>query len=96
MNADNMNPFLVVALLATLFTEAGRGDELAALAEKIRARTMRGGSEYWNCSRLEESRVSRNKFDGALVLQHTGMRYCEAELVSLSAENFLLAHFLFK
>jgi hypothetical protein len=37
-----------------------------------------------------------DKFDAALVLQHTGMTFCEGRLVSYSADNYLLAHFLFQ
>lgn len=38
----------------------------------------------------------KDKFNAALVLQHTGLTFCDGELKSLSAENYLLAHFLFK
>ena len=100
-----MNHFLVVVVLATLFSGVGRGNELAALAREDQA--VRAGGKDPRSDDERRKRVlellaagkvesPRNKFDAALVLQHTGMRYCEGELASLSAENYLLAHFLFK
>lgn len=38
----------------------------------------------------------RDKFNAGLILQHTGLVLCDGKLTSLSAENYLLAHFLFK
>ena len=43
-----------------------------------------------------ELRGPEDKFDAALILQHTGMTFCEGRLVSFSADNYLLAHFLFQ
>lgn len=40
--------------------------------------------------------VPEDKFNAALVLQHTGMTFCEKQLVSLSSDNYLLAHHLAK
>lgn len=40
--------------------------------------------------------TARDKFNAGIVLQHTGLTFCEGKLQSLSAENYLLAHFLFK
>jgi hypothetical protein len=37
-----------------------------------------------------------DKFDAALVLQHTGMTFCDDRLVSFSADNYLIAHYLFQ
>lgn len=39
--------------------------------------------------------TARDKFNAALVLQHTGLTYCDGALKSLCAENYLLAHHLF-
>jgi hypothetical protein len=39
---------------------------------------------------------AEDKFDAALVLQHTGMTFCDGTLVSYSADNYLLAHYLFQ
>jgi hypothetical protein len=36
-----------------------------------------------------------DQFDAALVLQHTGMDFCGKRLVSKSADNYLIAHYLF-
>ena len=40
--------------------------------------------------------VPEDKFNAALVLQHTGLTFCGDRLVSLSADNYLLAHYLAK
>jgi hypothetical protein len=45
---------------------------------------------------LGEVRVPEDKFNAALVLQHTPFTYCEKRLVSTSPDNYLLAHHLFK
>nr|WP_315485416.1 hypothetical protein [uncultured Undibacterium sp.] len=37
-----------------------------------------------------------DKFNAGLVLQHTGLNFCDGKLKSISPENYLLAHFLFK
>lgn len=41
------------------------------------------------------SMVPEDKFNAALVLDHTGLTYCDQRLVSKSADNYLLAHYLF-
>ncbi|MBU8932416.1 MAG: hypothetical protein KOO62_00265 [candidate division Zixibacteria bacterium] len=38
----------------------------------------------------------RDKLHAGYVLQHTGLAFCNDEFVSLSVENYLLAHELFK
>lgn len=38
----------------------------------------------------------QDKFNAGLVLQHTGLTFCDGTLTSLSAENYLLAHELLK
>jgi len=43
-----------------------------------------------------ELKGAEDKFDAAVILQHTGATFCEGRLVSYSAENYLLAHFLFQ
>ncbi len=37
-----------------------------------------------------------DQYDAALILQHTGLDFCEKRLVSKSADNYLLAHYLSK
>ena len=37
-----------------------------------------------------------DKFDAALVLQHTELKFCGKDLVSTSPENYLLAHYFFE
>lgn len=39
-------------------------------------------------------RTPEDQFHAALVLQHTGLTFCNDKLVSLSADNYLLAHHL--
>jgi hypothetical protein len=41
-------------------------------------------------------RTPEDKANAALVLQHTGMTFCGDKLVSLSPDNYLLAHELAK
>lgn len=38
----------------------------------------------------------QDKFNAGLVLQHTGLTFCEGKLVATSPENYLLAHELLK
>lgn len=42
-----------------------------------------------------ELKGPEDKFDAALVLQHTSMDFCDKRLVSKSADNYLIAHYLF-
>ncbi|WP_263380747.1 hypothetical protein [Granulicella paludicola] len=37
----------------------------------------------------------QDQFDAALVLQHTPLTLCDGKLVSMSADNYLMAHYLF-
>jgi hypothetical protein len=43
-----------------------------------------------------ELKGPQDKFDAALILQHTGMTFCDDRLVSYSADNYLIAHYLFQ
>lgn len=45
---------------------------------------------------LGQVATPQDKFNAGLVLQHTGLTLCDGTLTSLSAENYLLAHELFK
>jgi hypothetical protein len=38
----------------------------------------------------------QDRFHAAMILQHTGLRFCDGVLQSLSPENYLLAHHLFR
>lgn len=40
--------------------------------------------------------VPEDRFNAALILQHTGLTFCDKRLVSRSSDNYLLAHHLFK
>lgn len=39
-------------------------------------------------------RTPEDKFNAALVLQHTGLTFCDGQLKSVSPDNYLLAHHL--
>src|SRR4030095_4207823 len=41
-------------------------------------------------------KVPEDDFNAALVLQHTGFTFCEKRLISVSPDNYLLAHYLFQ
>ena len=43
-----------------------------------------------------ELKVPEDRFNAALVLQHTGLTFCDKRLVGKSPDNYLLAHYLFK
>ncbi len=43
-----------------------------------------------------EVKVPEDKFNAALILQHTRLTFCDKQLVSFSPDNYLLAHYLFK
>ncbi len=43
-----------------------------------------------------ELKGPQDKFDAALILQHTGMTFCDDRLVSYSTDNYLIAHYLFQ
>ena len=43
-----------------------------------------------------ELKVPQDKYNAALVLQHTPFTFCDKKLVSTSPDNYLLAHHLFK
>jgi hypothetical protein len=40
-------------------------------------------------------KTPEDQFNAALVLEHTPLTYCEKRLVSVSPDNYLLAHYLF-
>src|SRR5215207_711315 len=41
-------------------------------------------------------KTTTDKFNAALILQHTALTFCNGKLVSISPENYLLAHHLSK
>lgn len=43
-----------------------------------------------------ELKTPEDRYNAAIVLQHTPLTYCEKRLVSTSPDNYLLAHHLFK
>lgn len=101
-----MSKILLVLVLFVLSTSAkADNNELAQLAaedQAVRAGTSDPRSDDARRTRVLELIASGNtaspqdSFNAALVLQHTGLVSCDGEIKSLSAENYLLAHFLFK
>jgi len=94
--------FAALLLLATQV--AANNPELAAMAaddQAVRAGKADTSSDDARRQRvmalLAEGAVTspRDKFHAALILQHTGMEFCDGQLRSLSAENYLLASLLF-
>jgi hypothetical protein len=98
----------VLALLLITFAQIALADnrELARLAaDDQAARQMEvipPGSDDERRGKVLELlahgsvRTAQDKFNAALVLQHTGLTVCDRQLKSISAENYLLAHHLFK
>lgn len=100
--------FLVVFFLLAAFSGVSLAQdnaELATLAKEDQVSRMGQDITRTDDERrqqvfvlLAEGKVQspQDKFNAALVLQHTGMSFCGDTLVSLSAENYLLAHRLFE
>ncbi|MFT4178783.1 MAG: hypothetical protein QM612_04865 [Thermomonas sp.] len=95
--------FLLLCLLS--FAAWADNAELAQLAVEDQAVRMGGTDPRSDDARRERVlqimagggvASPKDKFNAALVLQHTGLAFCDGQLKSLSAENYLLAHFLFK
>ena len=100
--------FLCVALSCVflpLNNAYGQNPLLKELATEDRA--SRDGTKI---TRTDEERIKlaleliaqgalitpEDKFNAALVLQHTGLTFCEKRLVGHSPDHYLLAHYLFK
>ena len=101
-----VRPVILIVALALATACAGLGaNELSELARQDQA--VRAGEPDTSSDDARRRRVlellaegevksPRDKFNAGLVLQHTGLEFRHGELVSLSAENHLLAHFLFE
>ena len=100
-------PKIITLLLILMLSLPASADntELAQLAAEDQA--VRTGAPDLRSDDARRTRVlellasgdtasPQDKFNAALVLQHTGLTFCDGEIKSLSAENYLLAHFLFK
>lgn len=96
-------PLALIAMLSSPVLAAD--NELAQLTAEDQA--VRTGNNDPRSDDLRRKRVleilamggvmsPRDKFNAALVLQHTGLVYCDGQIKSASAENYLLAHYLFK
>ena len=98
--------FLALAVVSTTSTEAyAQNLLLRELANEDQA--SRSGKTF---ARTDADRVKivleqiaqrtlkvpEDDFNAALVLEHTGLTFCEKRLISVSADNYLLAHYLFK
>lgn len=95
----------VVRLLVGAGSARADDNELARLAREDQS--VRAGNEDLSSEDERRRRVlallaegvvvtPADKFNAGLVLQHTGLAFCGKELKSLSVENYLLAHFLFR
>lgn len=96
---------IAAALFAAPFL-FGQNAELKTLADEDQASRL--GTR--KVSRTDEERIKRvlellakgavqtpeDKYNAALVLDHTPLDFCEKRLVSKSADNYLLAHYLAK
>ncbi|KGM56297.1 hypothetical protein N800_08865 [Lysobacter daejeonensis GH1-9] len=98
---------LISLLLLVVFSLPARADdaELAQLAAEDQAVRAGGADSRSDDVRREKvleilaaggATTPQDKFNAGIVLQHTGLTFCDGKLQSLSAENYLLAHFLFK
>lgn len=98
--------FLVVlAVLLTSTNAAGQNQLLRELAKEDQ--DSRRGKKV---DRTDDDRISivlsmigqgevrepEDKFNAALILQHTGLTFCDKQLVGKSPDNYLLAHHLAK
>ena len=96
---------IIILFLCAVPGVLAQNSELKILAEEDQA--YRNGQ---NVTRTDEDRIKlvlellakgaavtpQDKFNAALVLQHTPATYCEKRLVSMSPDNYLLAHYLSK
>ena len=100
-------PRAIALLIPLLFSSLALADnteltQLAAEDQAVRTGAPDPRSDDVRRTRVLELLASgeatspKDKFNAALVLQHTGLVSCDGEIKSLSAENYLLAHFLFK
>src|SRR5436305_1632129 len=99
---------LIALLLCSAFSLQAQNPELKTLAEEDqRVRQDKPAKEITRSDQdrgrlvLEllakgAAQTAEDKFNAALVLQHTPFRYCGKQLVSMSPDNYLLAHYLFK
>jgi hypothetical protein len=99
---------LIAVLLCFAFPLLAQNPELKALAEEdqvVRQENPAKGITRKDRDRgklvLEllakgAARTPEDKFNAALVLQHTPLIFCGKQLVSVSPDNYLLAHYLFK
>jgi hypothetical protein len=98
---------LALLALASLMLGEARGQD-ALLRELAKEdQESRKGKEF---ARTDSDRVKivlaliaqgavktpEDKFNAALVLQHTGLTFCDKRLVGVSPDNYLLAHHLSK
>ena len=105
MTRSAFAPLMLLLLLMLSASAHADHKELQSLADEDQA--ARTGQEVARSDDERRHRVlallgsgaiktPRDRFNAALVLQHTGLTYCDGDLSSLSAENYLLAHHLFR
>jgi hypothetical protein len=99
-----MKSLLLAAFVCCMSPAIASSDELSRLAMEDQA--VRIGEPDPSSDDARRRRVlellaagavssPRDKFNAALVLQHTGLEFCDGRLRSASPENYLLAHYLF-
>lgn len=78
-----------------LLAELAKEDQDSRTGKDV-ARTDRERQEIV-LTMLAQGRLqdAQDRFNAGLVLQHTGMTFCGDKVVSLSADNYLIAHHLF-
>ncbi|MFL6209232.1 MAG: hypothetical protein ACJ74W_10310 [Pyrinomonadaceae bacterium] len=79
-----------------MLRELAREDQAARKGEKIARTDEERGKLVLAELGQGTVKTPEDRFNAALVLQHTGLTFCEQRLVSTSPDNYLLAHYLFK
>jgi hypothetical protein len=108
MKRCRISPLYFMLILWPFLTAAGAYGQNPLLRELAKEdQDSRSGKEV---ARTDQERIKivlaligqdalklpEDKFNAALVLQHTGLTFCDKRLVSFSPDNYLLAHHLFK
>lgn len=99
---------VVLFFLCMVSAAPAQNAELKALKQEDQAVRGVPAEGIGKITRTDDDRIKRvlellaqgaaqtpeDKFNAALVLQHTGLKFCEKRMVSQSPYNYLLAHFL--
>jgi hypothetical protein len=77
-----------------LLRELAKEDQDSRRGKKVDRSDQERGDIVLSLIGRGEVKVPEDKADAALVLQHTGLTFCDGRLVSRSPDNYLLAHHL--